>query len=211
MSGRCLAGKVIDERQHFGEWIRPISERPNQEISEEERRFENGTDPKLLDIVQIEMIEPCPHAHQSENHRIDPQYYWTRHGSVDWKTVQSAVDDVDSLWVNGHHSYNGTNDRVPEKQAADLHGSLLLIKPRKLVLKVGIEGGQYRKRKVRATFDYKNDQYVIAVTDPLIERRYFAKQDGEYPLPQALLCVSLGEGFQNYCYKFVAAVITPEV
>jgi hypothetical protein len=205
-----LAGKVVDQQRGFREWIRPISDRPSQEISEEERRFENGTDPKLLDIIQVEMIEPRPHAQQSENHLIDPQYYWKRRGTVDWKTIQSAIDDVDTLWVNGHDSYNGKNDRIPQVEAEGLDGSLLLIDPQNLLISVGVEGGQYRKRKVRATFDYKKHGYVLAVTDPIIERRYFAGEDGEYPIRNALLCVSLGEAFQNYCYKLVAAVITPE-
>lgn len=209
MSGRCLAGKVVDQQQRFHEWIRPISDRANQEISEEERRFENGTDPKLLDIIQIEMIEHRPHAQQSENHLIDPQYYWKRRGAVNCEAIQAAVDDVDTLWINGHDSYNGKNDRIPQNEAEELNGSLLLINPQKMVVSVGVEGGQYRKRKVRATFEYKRHRYVLAVTDPIMERRYFAGEDGEYPIHNALLCVSLGEAFQNYCYKFVAAVIIP--
>jgi hypothetical protein len=210
MSGRCLAGKEVDKNQSFTDWIRPVSDRASQEISEEERRFKNGTDPKLLDIIQIEMLAPQPHGHQSENHLIDASQDWVRLGSADWKSIQKAIDHVETLWVNGSHSYNGLNDRVPDGQAANLKGSLLLIKPQNLVLSVAVEGGQYRKRKVRGQFEHNGERYIVAVTDPVIERRFLLKEDGNYNVGEALLCVSLGEAYQGYCYKLIAAVITPE-
>jgi putative nucleic acid modification protein with dual OB domain len=210
MSGRCLAGKEVDKNQAFTNWIRPVSDRDSQEISEEERRFKNGTDPKLLDIIQIEMRAPQPHGHQSENHLIDSTQDWVRLGNVDWKGIQKAIDHADTLWVNGSHSYNGLNDRVPDGQAANIKGSLLLIKPENLTLSVAVEGGQFRKRKVRGQFEYKRERYIVAVTDPAIERKFLLKDDGEYKVEEALLCVSLGEAYQGYCYKLIAAVITPE-
>lgn len=45
------------------------------------------------------------------------------------------------------------------------------------------------------------------VTDPRIERAYLAKADGDYPFGECYLTVSLGEPFNEYCYKLVAAVI----
>jgi putative nucleic acid modification protein with dual OB domain len=210
MSGRCVAGKEVDDRIRFGSWIRPVSDRPTQEISEEERRFENGKDPKLLDVIQIRMLEARPHAQQVENHLIDPGYHWGKVGTLSWEQIQGAVDEVAGpLWVDGFHSYNGTNDRIPENQAALLRSSLLLIKPLDLVIAVAVEGGQFRKRKVRAQFTLNGRNYFIAVTDPVAEREYLAKEDGDYPVEAALLCVSIGEPYQGYCYKLVAAVVTP--
>src|SRR5215469_11888402 len=83
ISGRCVAGKEIENEQ-IGGWVRPVSGRPNAELSEYDRRYENGTDPKILDIVRIPMIEPRPHAFQTENHLIDENVYWTLVGRGGW-------------------------------------------------------------------------------------------------------------------------------
>jgi len=42
ISGRCIAGKKISENK----WMRPVSNRESEEISEEERRYENGQMPQ---------------------------------------------------------------------------------------------------------------------------------------------------------------------
>ena len=65
-SGRCIAGKEIIHNQS-GQWIRPVSNRQNEEISEEERMFENGDYPQLLDIISIRFIQHKPHDLQTED------------------------------------------------------------------------------------------------------------------------------------------------
>ena len=47
------------------------------------------------------------------------------------------------------------------------------------------------------------------MTDPGIERTYLMRKQGEYPLnaKDLYLTVSMGEPFNGYCYKLVAAVI----
>lgn len=210
-SGRCIAGKIIDQSGEIGEWIRPVSARNTQEISEEERRYENGEDPRLLEIVTVPFAQPQPHAHQSENHLIDDGYYWKKSGTCSWEQLEAALDSPDSLWDTGFSSYNGLNDRVPKDTAEELDHSLLLIRPEDFVIEVATEGAAFGnpKRKVRARFRYEGDDYRWAVTDPVIEREYLRRENGEYELDDVILCVSLGEAWEGYCYKFCAAVITP--
>ena len=91
ISGRCIAGREW-ANGGLGGWIRPVSTRENGELSEEDRRFENGRDPRVLDIIRIPLLEPKPRAFQVENHLIDADYYWTLEGTATWDQALAAVD-----------------------------------------------------------------------------------------------------------------------
>ena len=41
--GRCVAGKEKINNQ-FGGWVRPVSNRPTEEISQKEGRYKDGSD-----------------------------------------------------------------------------------------------------------------------------------------------------------------------
>ncbi len=211
-SGRCIAGKEVDSKSHFGGWIRPVSARDTQEISEEERRYEDGTYPQLLDVIEIPMREALPHAQQSENHLIDDKRYWGTRGRTGWQELQNAVETAGgSLWEIGDSSYYGRNDRISVDSAEKYTTSLIVVRPEKFKIVVAVEGEEFSnpRRKVRADFVWKKNRYVLPVTDPAIEAEYLAKKNGEYKLDEALICVSLGEAHTDgKCYKFCAAVIT---
>jgi hypothetical protein len=66
-AGRCIAGKAWQDGKP-GEWVRPVSSRSTHEVSEEERRYENGQDPQLLDILRVPCDAHQPLSHQRENH-----------------------------------------------------------------------------------------------------------------------------------------------
>ncbi len=211
MCGRCLAGKVVDQAG-LGEWVRPVSARQHEEMSESDRRYPDGTRAQLLDIVRIQMKEPRPHTYQTENHLIDDGYYWDRMGRADWPMLTSAVDiHMSSLWVNGYSSYHGSNDRIPLDQAESLPNSLALIRANEVVISATAEGAAFgdMQRKVRARWTWKGQSYAVRVTDPEIEQCALSQPDTHLRLENALVCVSLGEPLDNYVYKLAAAIITP--
>jgi hypothetical protein len=211
-SGRCIAGKEV--LQHgYGSWIRPISARPSAEVSEEERRFENGQDPRVLDIIEIPMIAAAPSLYQTENHIIDAGYYWAKTGELPWTDLKYLVDNPASLWSNGDSTYYGLNDRVKVELASKMTNSLVLIEPENLIVQVQTEGAEFGnpRRRVRAHFTYQGFNYILVVTDPIAERMFLAKPDGRYPLIDTYLCISLGEPHTDgCCYKLVAAVISKQ-
>jgi hypothetical protein len=211
ISGRCVAGKEIIGNG-FGGWIRPVSSRPTGELSEYDRRYQNGTDPKLLDVIDIQMTKHTPHGFQTENHQIDDGAYWSLVRTSTPAELAGALDDVPGvLWNNHSSSSNGLRDRVSEAIAAQLQDSLLLIDVSKLTISVAVEGAAFNnaKRKVRGSFVFNDVPYMLSVTDPIVEREYLKRPDGEYDGGPATLCVSLGDIWQGYAYKLIAGVFFP--
>ncbi len=208
LSGRCVAGREWDGR-HAGAWIRPVSAREHEEVSEKEREYKDGSDLKLLDIVDVPLREPRPKTFQQENWLLDAGRYWVRRGQVSWDELAALEDRRSTLWINGYSTGSGINDRIPLEEAARLRSSLRLLRLPGLSLKVFAPGEAFgnRKRRVQARFDFLGARYWLWVTDPLIEREYLAKKDDTYRLGECYLTISLGEPHEGYCYKLVAAII----
>lgn len=208
-AGRCIAGKEWQDGKP-GEWVRPISERPTHELSEEERRYEDGGDPQLLDLLQIPCESPQPLPHQRENHLIDPEDHWVRQSRLSWDDVQGWLDNPQTLWNLGQNSYSGLNNRVPAGQADGT--SLYLISVERLQLLVGRKAPEYpdSKRAVRGEFAYRGATYRMDVTDPVVEQSYLKQADGQYDIPHPVLCVSLSDLYEGYFYKLIAAVLYSE-
>jgi hypothetical protein len=206
VSGRCIAGKEIGT----GVWIRPVSARPTSEISEEERRYEDGSSAQVLDIIDIPLARAAAVAYQTENYVIDPHEYWKRLGTMPRESLTPLIDHPETLWKNGDSTLSGQNDRVRIDNSTSFSGSLYLILPDHLTLHVVSEtvANITFRRRVRASFSHRSSRYNLSVTDPLVERAFLAKPDGAYALHSALLCVSLGEVHTDgYAYKLVAAII----
>lgn len=63
------------------------------------------------------------------------------------------------------------------------------------------------KRRVQGRFKYDGTEYRLWVTDPIYEKSYLARSDGQYEVGESYLTVSLGEPHNDACYKLIAAVI----
>lgn len=206
ISGRCIVGKIILEHK----WMRPVSNRDSEEISEEERRYENGQMPKLLDIISIPVKKHKPQLFQNENYLIDDDYHWEKRGEFS-SSLDNLLDAPNDLWGTQSSSYQGQYDRISENMSVNYEESLYLIKPQSLKIIVRIEGQEFdnAKRKVRAEFQYNETTYIFPVTDPVIEKKYLSGENGEFALhiENVYLCVSVGLPYKGYCYKFLASII----
>lgn len=208
LQGRCVAGVELRDRQPSG-WIRPVSAREYQEVSEYERQYRDGSDPKLLDIIDVPLLAHRPTDCQRENWLLDPESYWDKVGVFEWAGLQEFAETGGTLWRNGNSTYNGINDQISVELAAQETSSLKLVFVRGLQLRVFAPGAAFgnSKRRVQARFTFAGCNYAFWVTDPPIERTYLAMDNGHYQFGECYLTVSLGEPFQEHCHKLVAAVL----
>lgn len=208
LSGRYIAGRELVDDRPTG-WIRPVSAREHEEVSEREREYQNGEDPQVLDIIDVPVIEARPGTFQSENWLLDPGYYWWRVSRLDPNDLGYYVDSEGPLWLNVGSTRAGLNDEIPVEQANELTNSLTLVHVPAVRISVFSPGAAFGnpKRRVQARFKLGGDDYWLWVTDPTYERRYLAQDNGEYALGPCYLTLSLGEPYGGYAYKLVAAII----
>jgi hypothetical protein len=207
--GRCVAGREWD-KDNIASWVRPVSARPDEELSIPEVRYRNGEEPQLLDIVEMQLIEARPKDHQPENWLNDGSRHWEKNGELRWRDLERLVDRVAPLWSDGSSSQGFLNNRVAAAEAKAVHDSLRLIRVDQLWIRVYETGGRYSKRRVQARFRHAEVEYRLAVTDPDVEQTYRAKPNGCYQLGESYLTISLGELYKGYCYKLAAAIFPPK-
>ena len=63
LCGRCIAGLELAGNGPTA-WLRPVSAREHQEVSEDERQYKDGSDPGLLDIIDIPLLGAQPKDYQ---------------------------------------------------------------------------------------------------------------------------------------------------
>ena len=201
--GRCIAGKEYIEGER--EWIRPVSlQRRDGSVFENERQYEDGSEPQLGDIIDMELIEPCPEEYQPENWSLSDRR-WVTSERLNCEQLNEFLDFPDTLWTNGLHSNIGHNDRIARNAIDRLENSLCLIRVESLTLIVGsYEDNLY----VRAKFEYNSTSYNLKVSDPCYKSAY--TEEGEYPLGKSLLTISVVGPYGAYFYKLVAAIIECE-
>lgn len=208
--GRCIAGIEVLGKGKFGSWIRPISARDTAEVSYDEYKYQSGHSPKLLDIIDVPLLKHAPHSHQTENHILDPKSWWVKQGELAWDDLDEMRERPGSIWINSDHTRAGYYDCMSPAEAATLENSLLLIKKKAFTVEVGTSSWNGRTKRIyRGKFDYKGIQHNFSLTDPVARSAFSTKQEGDHPLNDVYLCVSLTEPYKEdgRCHKLVAAVI----
>jgi hypothetical protein len=158
-------------------------------------------------------MEPRPSGCQTENHLVDTTFRWKFLGRVPALCLLASIDQPKGpLWVNGESTSGGLNDKVHAAVAERQPNSLVLVQPERLVIKISTEAAntERARRRVRGQFTVAGHDYILSITDPVIEDPILRQPEGfTTELQRPILCISLSEKFaaQNACYKLIAGVI----
>lgn len=208
---RCVAGLLYGG----GGWIRPIGTTEMGALTPTECSYQDGTEPRVLDRISLELLEPCPEWHQPENWRIT---------SGRWQRLASPERSVrlrhfQKRLVVGPELLGSRDDRISCDTFSAQYpaaASLALILPEQIRWSVRLTSN--RSCQVRTHFLLGDTHYNLAVTDPVwekqcgkleeLEKRYTTEEVGFMLRPdeRLLLTVSLGQPFNGYRYKLAAAV-----
>ena len=209
LNGSCIAGKELLPDGTTGSWIRPVSARGHEEVSLSECRCTDNSIPQVLDVIEVPVVSPKPRDYQQENWLLDRERRWIKRHSISTGELSAMSDPTNTLWTNNHSTYHGLNDRVPEVDANDFRNSLYLIRVDSLQLRVFAPGADFGndKKRVQGRFPYNGTEYSLRVTDHDYEYEYVQQPVGLYAIGQCFLTISLGEPYEGYAYKLIAAVI----
>lgn len=184
----CVAGKCMKTR----EWIRPVSNDQGGEISNEQTVKVSGYYLQILDKVKVDLSHHAPLNHQTENYVIN-QTQWADAFFIKKHQVEYYLDAPENLW--------GVGNRVSHHEIVnnqEITNSLYLVK----VDELEIFKNQYDKR--RARFSYGGIDYDLAVTGREFDNNFRINSTF---FRDVIICVSLGENHEGYCYKLVASII----
>lgn len=185
----CVAGKCVNT----GNWIRPVSNVNGAELSHEQAKYQNpfGTfGVKPLQKIRMGFAQHVPLPHQPENYLIDG-ILWQQNYSIRENELAEHLDTPGDLWGHG----NRVQHTLITMGLYNIVQSLYLVQVDNLNLYTS-DGG-----KRRASFDYNGNEYDLPVTDPKFDE--ILREQREV---SSILCISLGEEHQGYCYKLVATI-----
>lgn len=203
--GRCVAGVCLDD----GAWIRLRGAAPDGSLEARESVLDDGSDPRLLDVIEVELHYALP----SDAHPEDWQIARAR-----WHLLQRPATAAQLQKITGAADkttpiLRDYRDRMSadEIQAKPLQSSLVLICPEEIHWWIREERD---KRRNRALFRRHRVTYDLAVTDPRWLERLNLMPAGIYPhgtfadpSSETWLTISLSEAYLGWHYKLVAAVI----
>lgn len=155
--GRCIAGREVVTGGHttrFGQWLRPVSGHGEGELDDLERRYRDHTYVDVLEVAEVELVEPIQDPCQPENWRIAGRSLWD-HGPPLTKLLVVPEERPDDLWYD---PMNDT-DRVSHAwlMAHPPRQSLYVVRPEQFLLRFYTEqwSGYPRTKRRRCLFYYK--------------------------------------------------------
>lgn len=206
--GSCVAGIEVVNGQ-LGPWVRPISHRQNQAISDYEKTYVDGSRLAMLDLVEISFDAHQPEHHQTENWLITNNVPWTKVGQATPDQLVGAVLPARTpLWKPAQSTYTGRNDQISGPVAHGFDWSLALIQPATAIVDVS-HNPFSGHNEVWVSFAWAGTPHKIKLTDPVQFARFNTAVGDSHALQNPLLCISLARVWEdhNTASKLVAGLI----
>lgn len=202
--GRCIAGvevvpnsdakwKLVRNDDGIPRWIRPIARTTYGEIP----NFV-GESIKLLSIVKLTNVVPCP-----ENAHTENVYYSHIEQCDDDITQESNV--MNQLIDTKHQSiFHNRGRAVSAEMLTGINYSLMLIHPEKASAYIDVNR---EKSKNRMCFSYYGVEYDFPITDPSFIECLKKNPEKYANMNDVYLTLSLGLEFEGWHHKLVAGVL----
>lgn len=206
--GRCVAGVEIvfdangkirfawhldDDRP---QWIRPIATTTYGEIPN--YVAENI---KLLSIVKLYNVVPCPNKPHTEN------VYYSKLEQCKYD-LSNADSLLNHLIDSTHQSiFRNRGRAVSAETSTGIDYSLMLIHVENACAYID---ENREKSKNRMSFSYYGADYDFPITDPIFLEEFKKEPECYANIPDVYLTISLGLEFEGWHHKLVAGVIIPD-
>ena len=205
--GRCVAGVEIvfdangkirfawDLDDDRPQWIRPIATTTYGEIPNYV-----AEDIKLLSIVKLYNVVPCPNKPHTEN------VYYSKLEQC--KYDLSNADSLLNHLINSTHQsiFRNRGRAVSAEMSTGIDYSLMLIHVENACAYID---ENREKSKNRMSFSYYGADYDFPITDPIFLEEFQKEPECYANIPDVYLTISLGLEFEGWHHKLVAGVIVP--
>ena len=208
LRGRCIAGLLTDGSG----WIRPCAEAGSGELYPHQYKLQDGSEPRILDVIRVFCVAPEIVPHQPENWFVGRDRWKLVHRPAPAPLLKILRENLS--WgrdLLGDHDRRIAYDQLLDHPAAS---SLALIAPPDLQWYVG--RSPENAKRPRARFHLRGVAYSLPITDPAWVDAFRALDYGTHPVTaigiesgrKVLLTISLSEPFDDgNCYKLVTAII----
>lgn len=205
MNGYCVTGVDMDD----GKWVR-LMQPGKASVDPRLFRYSDGMEPDLLDVITVNILEPCPTEMHPEDVLFDPAQISRCDGSC-FNSVQNRLrfdyNEHSHVYFNNYPKLLG--DKLP-RMAKEKPYSLMIIDPEEIRFR------RVNEDRVYADFIWKGINYrEFRITDSFFKKSLPDVQPSEpFCLDRHVyLVISLGEEFINpgsgniEYYKLISAVI----
>ena len=205
LNGYCVTGVDLEN----GKWIR-LMQPGEPSVSPHDFRYDDGDEPEVLDIIEVDLLESFSTELQPENIVFNPtKIVKCNYNDLSFVNARlnSDYDEHDYVYYN---RYPKLLDSMLPRAAKENPYSLMIIEPERISFR------KNNHKRMEADFCWKGTEYKgFRVTDENFKRIFLDRETTDvFRLDRPVyIVVSLGEAFVNPAsgnteyYKLVSAVI----